>query len=306
MSGRMALSEIARDILKLAALCIGYLATFVLPKRSDPWITGRLSSLYYILRANRVDFVAAEMRSRLPELERDWTKEARESVRMRVENFWARARGIHGPSQPWELHVEGLDHYASAKAGGRGVILWRMAFADAPVINAALHAHGISVVHLSRYDHGAASDSRLGLRLTAPLFVRSELWYLAERVVIANDDSLDYMRVLLNRLEANATLSMNSRGKGRQTVPTTVLNRPVEFATGPPALAYRKGAALLPLSCVRLGPYRYVVVIEAPITPPKDENRQTYVAGAVTEYARRTEMQVRAHPADWRWSLRPS
>ena len=216
---------------------------------------------------------------------------------MRVENFWIRVRGLHGPPRRWELQVEGLDHYTSAKASGRGVILWRMHFCDSPVVNAALHAHGITLIHLSREGHG--STSRLGLRFIAPLYTRTEMWYLSERVVIPKDDTLGYVRVLLARLGANATLSIFGVGRGRQKVATTMLGRTAKFPTGSPALAFQQGAALLSVYGVRLGPYQYRVVIEAPIAPPTDTSRASFVAEAVTEYARRLEAQILAHPADW-------
>ena len=288
-------------MVKLAGLCAGYLVTAVLPERWDPWMAARLASVYGFLRRKRIDALAIEMRSRMPDLERDWPEVARESVRVRVENYWTRVRGIHRPPGLWELHVEGLDHYAAAKASGKGVILWRMAFCGSPVVSAALHAHGISPVHLSTYRHGAASDSWWGLRLLSPFFTRAEMWYLAERVVIEKDGSLNYLRVLLDRLNANATLSIFADGEGRQLVTTRVLGRMVKFPTGSPGLAYRRSAALLPVYGERLGPYRYRVVIEAPIAPPEDTNRTAYIVAAVTEYAHRLEAQIRAHPADWHW-----
>ena len=290
-----------RDVAVLAGLVGGYLLTGAIPERWDPWITARLASTHKRLSGKRVEALASEMRSRMPDIDRDWPGIARDYYRMRLENFWARARGIHGPSRQWDLEVEGLDHYAAAKAAGRGVILWRMRFCDSPMVNAALHAQGITPVHLSLEGHGSVSGSSLGLRVISPLYTRAEKWYLAERVVIPKDGSLGYMRVLLDRLDANATLSIFADGVGRRPVTARLLGRQVKFPTGAPGLAYRKGAALLPVYGVRLGPHRYRVVIQAPIALPSGTDRMTYISGAIAEFAHRLEAQIRANPADWLW-----
>jgi lauroyl/myristoyl acyltransferase len=226
-----------------------------------------------------------------------------EYCRMFRENQWMRWRATHRGHVPVATTVAGLPHLESARARGRGVILWGMSFCETLVVKIALHRAGVPLLHLSNASHGAAwPPSSVGLRLLAPFFTAAETPYLAERIEIPADQTLGYMRTLMDRLEANHVISIAGDGPARrQSVTATVLGREARFAPGAPGLAWKMGSTLLPLHVVREAPLRYRIVIDAAIAVEPDADKATFIDRAVGEFARRLEQRVLEHPSDWAW-----
>jgi len=120
--------------------------------------------------------------------------------------------------------------------------------------------------------------------------------------VIPTDQSLGYMRVLLDHLGANRVVSIAGDGVARrQNVAATLLGREARFAPGAPGLAWRMGSALLPLHVVRDGPLDYRIVIDKEIELDRKVDKAVFIDRAVGEFARRLEQRVLQHPADWAW-----
>ena len=297
------LGPVARDLLRLLIFAVGYIVTAVVPARFDPWVARRLTALFARVGRRRIRDLATNMRVRLPRLpedDPDGLGLALAHYAMRIDNIWVRLRGLHSPLQHLIYELEGRHHYDSAVNAGKGVILWRMRFCNAPSVNAALAQHRIAPVHLSMAFHGASSRTWIARRLVSPIYVRSEAWNLRERVVIPADGSLGYMRVLMECLRCNGTLSIFGEGEvGRQTIATRFLDTTAHFPTGSPALAYRHGSVLLPVHAERTGVCRYRVVIEEPIQISKDLKRDEFIRQAVIEFSDRLESQILARPADW-------
>jgi lipid A biosynthesis acyltransferase len=286
-------------------LSSGYLATAIVPRRYDAQFVTRVMSGPLLVRERWVRRIEERMRLVLEPLlpSADFHALATAYCQMFRENQWMRWRAIHRGVVPVATTVVGLPHLESARARGRGLILWGMSFCETLVVKIGLHRAGVALVHLSTANHGAAwPPSRLGLRLVAPVYTAAETPYLAERVVIPADQSLGYMRVLIDRLTANRCVSIAGDGVARRhNVPARLLGREAHFAPGAPGLAWKMGSALLPLHVVREGPLKYRIVIDEEIEMKRNLDKSTFIDRAVTEFATRLEQRVLEHPADWAW-----
>jgi lauroyl/myristoyl acyltransferase len=285
----------------------GLLLTFVLPSRWDTWVARSLSRAWIRLRPRKVRRLAEEMKKRLGAEggEGDLIETAREHYRMRFETGWGRIRGLRRGGWSPDVRLEGADIVRQGLAAGRGVILWRMAFCSGPAVMHACSLAGFPLVHLSRAGHGSTRPSRCGLLTACRMWQRAENSRLAERIVIPGDGSLEYLRVLVDRLARNQVLSIVGEHSGRVNVAQSLLGVEREFATGAPALAWELGSTLLTLHAVREAPCRYRVVVDPPIGMDRGLDRRTAIRRAVEEYARRLERRILARPADWRgWGTR--
>jgi lauroyl/myristoyl acyltransferase len=230
-----------------------------------------------------------------------WKALATANHLVRTQGYWARARGFHGRGWAADLEVLGREHLDRAVQGGSGAVLWRMDFCGSHIATQALHRLGFPLVHVSRPEHGMPHDDPIGRRIVAPLYRRAETRYLAERVEIGTDGSLDYLRVLMARLRANGIVSIMGEFPGRAGVTTTVRGVEMEFATGAPSLARTAGAELLTMYSHRLAYDRYRVIIEEPISAT-GPGRAGGNEAAVAEFATRLERAITAHPESWmRW-----
>ena len=86
-------------------------------------------------------------------------------------------------------------------------------------------------------------------------------------------------------LKTNGALSFTVGNKGRHTAPANFLGGRIILATGPLAMARAAGAAVLPVSTLRLAPGRFEVTIGAPIKVPEDADGKPDYAAAVQAYA---------------------
>jgi lauroyl/myristoyl acyltransferase len=282
-----------------------YLITF-LPQRVDLWMVAATMPAYRTLLRHKVNAVAVTMERLLDESpqDRSWSDLALAYWRMRAEAHWLRVRSLHRRGPEVDITLVGLHHLESALAEGKGAILWRSFFCSSHIPKEALARAGHRLVHLSHWDHGARGFNLPGLRLFAPLWVRAEVRHLRERVVLPRDSSLDYLRVLLDHLQANHVLSIFGNIRGRASVPIEILGTQRLIASGAPALARKTGAALLTMDAERLGPNRFRVVIAEPIELDPDLDRRSAIRAAVEEFGRRVEERVRAHPDSWyRWAI---
>ncbi len=297
------------DAVRLAAAGGGHLLTRFLPESFDRRLSGALAPALAVVHRAKIARMEALV-SELLDVSRDDARAiAERHFELRLEDSIAVVRALHHPPRLQKLALRGLEHWQAAMSRGRGAILWRMRFCNSMSVNAALAQAGIPVIHLSSETHGA--HSRFGDLTIGRAVVKAESHFLAERVVRPSDGSLGYMKVLIERLQDNQTISLFADGGGRKTLEAPILGLAKEFALGAPALAYRCGAALLPVSAARKGPYDYEVTIEPAIEPdlsdlpqsnaPADERqrREAFVQRAVETYARRQETAVRANPSDW-------
>lgn len=64
-------------------------------------------------------------------------------------------------------------------------------------------------------------------------------------------------------------------------------------------MAWKEGAELLVVHCLREGPFRYRVVVDEPIAAERSRPRKEFARAAVREVAERLERIVRDRPSEW-------
>ena len=294
-----------RDLVLLGAFAAGFLLTLIVPRKLDSRFVERLAALFVFLRKPAVYRLALQMQQILPGVgTEDSKKLAREHYCLRTELWWGRFRSLRRGGWRPEVVLRGESRLRAALKAGKGAILWRMWFCENPVTLQALARAGFSTVHLSAETHGAPAASQVGLRWTAPLYVRAEEPYVAKRVVIPRDGSLGYMRELVSQLQQNACVSIVGENRGRRNVAADFFGRRVEFALGAPSLAHRTGAALLTAYSVRRGVFHYEVIIDDPVDIDRTLDRRRFNESAVEEFASRLQKRVAEHPVEWQGWLR--
>lgn len=166
-----------------------------------------------------------------------------------------------------ELAVEGLAHLRAALAAGRGAILWMTPTLFAPLIGKrSLCEAGFPPHHLSHPDHGFSSRSRIGRRLLNPLRTRIEDRYLAERVMLGDQNQAHAaLRRVGGLLRRNAVVSISAGRHGSRVAAAPWLGARLEIASGAPGLAIRLGSALLPVTVRRTESGGFVTRIWPPV-----------------------------------------
>lgn len=204
---------------------------------------------------------------------------------------------------PWRwrppLAIEGLAHIEHGLAAGNGVILWDSHFYFASLMTkVAMASAGHRAVHLSQPTHGFSS-SRFGIRVFNPLRTKAEDRYIAKRVVLSPQSATAAMRTLINRLGRNEVVSITVRARGARSVTVPLMAGEFTVATGAPDLAFRCGAALLPVFTLRMDDGSFKVIVEPPIQLPPEASRRAAAEAAAREYVRRLEPRLLAHPGQW-------
>jgi len=200
------------------------------------------------------------------------------------------------------VRVRGAEHVAAALERSKGAVLWvAHGFHGHLGAKVALNSAGLRVVHLSTPAHGF-SATRFGVRYLNRMQTRIEDRYIAERVLLPVD-SRDVrsqnvaLQTLIKRLRDNRIVTITGqRGTGR-TVAGRFMDGTLTLAPGAPTLAHLTGAALLPAFAFRAEDGAVELTIEPPIA--MNGARDQAIAGAVQDYATRSEPYVLRHPAQW-------
>jgi lauroyl/myristoyl acyltransferase len=295
-----------QDVRRICTLaCGGMLAQFV-PARASTSVTRILFRSYHLLLPQTFRDLEEKIRKALPPNSRpDSRAIAEQHILMRLEDIWGRLRGIRRFG--WCPHIEwdGLERLHAPLRDGRGIILWSMRFSSATVLKQGFYRQDTPFVHLSRTDHGSSTGTALGLRVAAPLYCRAENCYLKERIQIPADESLAYVQTLRERLRAGNIISIFGEHEGRQNYETRLLGTTIKLALGAPSLAWLEDAALFTVAPIRVGPFRYRIVIDEAIPTDLATPRRKFAEQAAQEYARRLEARILQHPADWQgWLYR--
>ena len=207
------------------------------------------------------------------------------------------ALALNRPGRRWQprVRLQGLDHLRASLEQGSGTILWVSGFAHSYIIPLmALHKAGFAVHQLSRAQHGF-SPSPFGVRWLNPLWTRIERRFLAERVVIINDDAGPALQLLRERLRANCIVWIAVRPMARRLIHVPFLRGTICLPTGPLHLARMSRAAILPVFTIRASDGAYNVTIERPL----DVDRDVTYTTAAQSYVSMLEPYVIAHPEQW-------
>lgn len=206
---------------------------------------------------------------------------------------------LRRPGRRWRpvIRLQGLEHLTASLRGKLGAILWISDFVYRPlIVHMALRQAELAAVHLSRPEHGF-SVSPFGVRFLNPLWAAVENRFLAERVVIENDDASGALKTLRERLSANDIVSITVAETGRRTLDARFLHGRIRVASGPAHLARSSGAALLPVFAVRNDDGAYEVSIGQALDV--NDSADPPYSAAIRAYAEMLEPFVRQYPDQW-------
>ncbi len=298
---RRHLGWLAKDMAALMRLTAGGLVSRVLPPRFDGRLTIALGNVAARIQPGRLEEMAVGMAEALPSATGvDWSRVAADRRRIFVEELWARSVSVWPHRWQPDISVGGLANLQEARAANNGVILWRTSGVGTLVTPIGLWRAGVPVVHLSAQFHGSASPGWISRHIVSRWIVRGENAYLAERVVIPTDRSRQYLRVLVERLQAGAVVSIIGDVDAQTPITACVAGMSLSFATGTPSLARLTGCAVLPVFESWKGPQTYRVDIQEPIVIDRSHSRQALAQEAIEEFASRLDAWLALHPASWR------
>jgi lauroyl/myristoyl acyltransferase len=199
-----------------------------------------------------------------------------------------------------EIDILGQEHVAAALDKGRGIIFWAGNFSFNDLIaKIAWRRLGLAVKHFSRPIHGF-SATRFGIRYLNAVRRGIEDRYLGERVMADDHETRIALQRLRETLAENGAISITVGNKGRNRAAAAFLGSRITLATGPLAMGRTTGAAVLPVSTLRLAPGRFEVVIGAPIAVLDGADGEPDYAGAVQAYADWVTPYVLRDPGQWR------
>ena len=202
----------------------------------------------------------------------------------------------------WEpaIDIRGGDEVQVALGKGRGIILWAGNFSFNDLIaKMAWRRLGLAVRHFSRPIHGFSS-TRFGVRYLNAVRRGVEDRYLGERLMAEEHETQTTLRRLRETLKANGAISITVGDKGRHTTSANFLDGHITLATGPLAMGCTTGAAVLPVSTLRLAPSKFEVAIGRPIEIPEGADGNPNYSAAVQAYSDWVTPFVLRDPGQWR------
>lgn len=201
----------------------------------------------------------------------------------------------HPAHLPRYFRLEGLDHLQTARARGRGVVLFSAHLGNFPLMTAGLMTiENTRVVIRDPTDPGPSAlyrwiRERAGIRIIAdnprPLCAYQSMKHLRRGGVLA---------VLIDQVENGG-------------VYVDFMGHPAGSTVGAAKLALMSGAPLLPVFCHRR-PDSYLRLVIGPefALPPGSGSAEdeAYVTKLVAAMNKVVEQAVRAHPEQWLWGHR--
>mgnify|MGYP000931002234 CR=1 FL=1 len=216
-----------------------------------------------------------------------------------TESFRERIRILRAAVFPgWRRRIS-LAGFSAVRQGlseGHGVILWVNHCTESNVAaKQAMWRAGLPLAHLSRAGH-PFSARPFGRRWLNPLFLRAEIPFLAERIVIEGDSTVAQLRRLRALLSANQVVSITLAGDATAFDEVPLLGGVLKVPRGPAQLAASTGASLLPVFThpTAGGRTRVEIGSPLPVGQPRRATESTAVAMAAW-----LEARVIAHPAAW-------
>jgi lauroyl/myristoyl acyltransferase len=283
-----------KDLGLLGLLPVLAAIAWMLPERAWPQLANQLAGLRLQLRGQRaadeIVRIEAIVGDRLPGFS------AAACWRAHLANnylAWLQLLRCHR-DRGWHpmLRLEGQARLDAALAAGKGGILWvlPLAFSDL-ITKLALHEAGYAVSHLSRDTHGF-STSRFGRRLINPIQTSVERRYLAERLVMSDDNTVGPLRELAQRLKSNRLISITLTPGGQRLRSMPFLDGHLPVAIGALALSWQTGAPVLPVFTLREAQGSFVTTVEEPLPLDRGRSRDLAMDGALDACAERLEAAV--------------
>jgi KDO2-lipid IV(A) lauroyltransferase len=196
----------------------------------------------------------------------------------------------HLPALHWE--IEGAEHLAPLAARGGPAILVSGHIANWEVLPPAAARLGIRLGSVYRAADNPLVDALInGLRARAvegeplPLFPKGA----------------QGARAALKFLAGGGVLGMLADQKLNDGIAVPLLGIPAMTAPAPAQLALRFRCPLIPVRVQRLGPCRFRLVVEPPLTVPDGLDRQAAIRALTLAVNDRLSAWIRERPAEWLW-----
>jgi lauroyl/myristoyl acyltransferase len=288
----------AADLAVLAKLPASALAAWCLPERRWEAVAARAAVLERRTVERTAGRIAAMFGPDAPASPKELARRQLALVRLDQLCF---LRSYRPGGWRAEMRLSGRHHLDDALLAGRGAVLWLAptVFQWLPAKRTLFEA-GYRVHHLSSPQHGFSGRSWLSRAWLNPIRTRVEDRYLAERVMLGSDGQAhSALRRLGNLLAENATVSITMAPARTRSIRTPLLRGFLNVAAGPPHLAVRSGAALLPVVTLRTASGRFQTHIGAALGAVGGPAGQAMAA----ELTAWLEPYLLAHPEQVVWGL---
>lgn len=204
------------------------------------------------------------------------------------------------------VQVAGMENLRSALERGHGVILWESnSFGRRLLSKHILRTCGVNIVQVHALTHvggmgaGGQEFSRMMRHIIQPYFHKRTCQLVAEVIYLDEKQTIGTMRVLAERLAANAVVCVAAEGPlGYKHLTLPFLGESRSFATGLMSLAKLADAPLVPLFCTPTRDGGYVLELQAPIQFRPEVTRQESFQSALEYYVSELEGRIRRNP-EW-------
>jgi phosphatidylinositol dimannoside acyltransferase len=185
------------------------------------------------------------------------------------------------------VEVEGWEHLAAARAGGRGVLLVTAHLGSVSLVGQMVAVSGCPAnVVVEPVQPPALLDLIMGLRASYGI-----------RPLPAGPSLLRAIVAALGRNEVVGLVSdRDVLGSG---IPTTFFGAPTRLPAGAAGLGLRTGAAVLPAFTVRRGSGRYLGWFEPPLPLVKSGDVRADIQLNTERITRVLETVIERHPEQW-------
>lgn len=294
----------AADVLNTVLFATLAPAAWVLPERIWPSIASGYARLHVAMRGSS----AAAIEDKPAVLATGMSARALERALL-AGNYLETMQTLreHRPGG-WTapIRLVGAQHVASARAQGRGAVLW-LATCNFASINTkkALRDANWPLVHL-RSDVHPYSGTRFGRAVLNRLRTSVEDRYLAEAVILREGNAALALRLLKQRLQENAVVSITASAAADRPFRVPCLGGTLALALGAPSLALAAKCDLLPVFATPRQQGEYRVEVEAPLRSEDAIAGRTAQERLASAFAPRLEAFVKRYPTAWRGWLVPS
>jgi KDO2-lipid IV(A) lauroyltransferase len=165
--------------------------------------------------------------------------------------------------------------------------------------------------HLANWEIMARVAEEFGIRLS--IFYRAASNPLVDRLILRMRQratgaaapmfakGAHGARGAMAHLKAGGYLGMLIDQKMNDGISATLFGHPAMTASAAAAFALRYRCRLVPTHAERLGPARFRLVVEPPLTLPDSGDRHADIAALTEAMNRHLERWIRARPAEWLW-----
>lgn len=261
------------------------------------WLARNIGDIEWSIRRRSRNALAGGLASSLgyAPTSKHISKLTREIFRNKIELEFLLWRVRSGTASPT---VNGLEHLEAALDLGRGAILWECNFGNRLLAKATLADCGflLSQVHA---DAHWGSATWVGQHLVKRYRRQTEERLFPEMIDIT-DDSLAYVRRMINRLNQNGIICISAFGqRGQKFVTAEFLGRQRRFSTGAITLSKMTGAPIIPLFCFRADGGKDSVILEKPVFQDQAGDTEQAAMDTVGAYIKMLESYIYRYPANW-------